>query len=145
MHPAASVTINDPDTVITAEMVMYMHYYFIGDTGYESRHRTVDHGTGCIDPWARRLRSLGVTIETSSPVPGLRIQDDRVVGTTDRDETYDWVVLATSIPGLKAVVDGSQVIDSSPSAPLAAVRSKVAQLKVAKPYQVVRVWFDRTV
>ncbi|MEE2788419.1 MAG: FAD-dependent oxidoreductase [Myxococcota bacterium] len=144
MQPAASVTLNDPERVSAAEMILYMHLYFMGDP--RAMNRTVcnvDHATGCINPWVRYLSDLGVRIETNSPVEGLRVQDGRVIGTTDDAADYDWVVMATSIPGLKTIFSRTTSSDFVSDAAVRSINERIAQLKVAQPYQVVRVWYDR--
>ena len=100
---------------------------------------TVDHGTGCIDPWAERLRSLGVTIETSTLCPGYafkmtelwvqQTETRRTIGSFS-DKHAD---LRQSLMGRKSLTQAHR----HRSPPFV----RVAQLKVA--YQVVRVWFDR--
>ena len=91
----------------------------------------------------RYLERLGVVIETNSPVQGLRVKDGKVVGTTDDAAEYDWVVLSTSIPGLRSIFASTRSEDFATDAAVRSVRDKIDQLKVSEPYQVVRVWYDR--
>jgi carotenoid phi-ring synthase / carotenoid chi-ring synthase len=144
MGPAASVTLNDTKRISAAEMLQLMHIYFIGHPRAFNRYVTVeDHGTSIIDPWAARVRQLGGTVSTSAPVRGLRFAGDRVVGEVGSTETFDHVVLATDIPGLKRVLAGSTAMDARGAALLARFRSATARLAIAPAYSVLRVWLDK--
>lgn len=108
LQPAAHVTLNREDSLSAAEMLLYQHLYFISQPfAFDREITTVDHGTAVIDPWVTRLRSLGATCRTSSPVPGLRVVGNQVIGVVDEDDDYDWVVLACDVNGTKAVLAGS--------------------------------------
>ncbi|MFZ9890165.1 MAG: FAD-dependent oxidoreductase, partial [Myxococcota bacterium] len=108
LQPAASVTLNDPDKVSAAEMIQFMHTYFLSRASAMNREiTTTDHGTALIEPWEDRLRSLGVEIETGRGVEGLRFVDGKAVGEVGRDEDYEHVVIATSVPGTKRILAGS--------------------------------------
>lgn len=146
LQPAASVTLNDPQKVSAAEMIMYMHFYFMGDPKAMWREvTTVDHGTAVIDPWAERLRSLGVTIELGKRCDGLRFVGDRFVGVVNDPVDYDGVVLATSIPGVKQLLGQCEASSDSDWAleRFGTFRDRMLQLDVAPPYKVVRAWLDR--
>jgi isorenieratene synthase len=141
--PAATVTLNRVADLSAAEMLLYQHLYFLSQPyAFDREVTTTDHATAVIDPWARRLRDLGVEVRTSAPVPGLRVRGGRVDGVVGERRRYDWVVLATDVPGARAVLGGSRP-DRAGSAPLAAVRSRVAPMAVAPPYRILRVWLDR--
>ena len=73
LEPAASVTLNDISKISAAEMVMYMHFYFMGHPKAMWREVTTeDHATAVITPWEERLRDLGVNIELNRSCSGLR-------------------------------------------------------------------------
>ena len=142
--PAAHVTLNRVADLSAAEMLLFQHLYFTSQPfAFDREVTTVDHGTAVIDPWAARLRSLGVTISTAAPVPGFRIEGDRVTGIVGEEGRPDWVVLAADVPGVQAVLAGSVVQGSTGSPGLDALRSRVDGLAVAPPYRILRVWFDR--
>lgn len=144
LQPAASVTLNDPLAISAAEMALYMHYYFTGQPRAMNREvTTVDHATAVIDPWAARLRQLGVDLRLNAPVSGLRLSGDRVVGTVDSAESYDWVVVASHVPGTQRLLAGSRATDEPGQRLLDALRGRISGLRVAPPYKVLRLWFDR--
>lgn len=145
MIPAASVTLNDVSKISAAEMALYMHYYFIGQPRAMNREVTIsDHGSSVISPWEDRLKELGVTIELGQPVAALKFSGGRALGELGGNDTYDWVVLSTDIPGTKAIIKNSQATDNYSEAALALLRNEVDVLKVAPPYKVLRVWFNRS-
>ncbi len=144
LEPAASVTLNDPMRISAAEMILYMHYYFIGQPRAMNRTiATTDHGTCVINPWAERLTSLGVRIKTGRPVGGLRLEQGRVVGEVGDSERYDYVVLATDVPGSRMVSWLSRATDGVGQKAVEALAGRINQMDVAPAYRVLRVWFDR--
>lgn len=143
LQPAAHVTLNRVEELSAAEMVLYQHLYFTSQPfAFDREVTTVDHGTAVIDPWVARLRQLGVQVRTSAPVPGLRVEGGRAVGVVGESERHDAVVLATDVPGSRAVLGGSRA-DGASSAGLATLRDRIDKLKVAPPYRILRVWLDR--
>ncbi len=146
MQPAASVTLNRPEAVSAAEMIQMMHLYFMSGPKAMNREVTVtDHGTAVIDPWVKALKEYGVDIRLNSPVRGLRFEEGNPVGEVGSDETYDWVVMATAVPGVKAIINASTAQDSASEVVLSRLQDRFNQLDVAPPYKVARYWFDREV
>lgn len=141
--PAAHVTLNRVGDLSAAEMLLYQHLYFTSQPyAFDREVTTVDHGTAVIDPWVARLRSLGATVTTGAPVPGLRFEGGRAVGVVGEPARHDWVVLAADVPGVRAVVAGSTA-DAASVPGLDALRARVDGLGVAPPYRILRIWFDR--
>ncbi|XYH97790.1 FAD-dependent oxidoreductase [Sorangium sp. So ce1128] len=146
MAPAASVTLNDPARVSAAEMLLYMHLFFLGHPkAFRRSVATVDHGTALVDPWVARLRSLGAILEVSAPVAGLRLEAGRAVGEVGSPARYDAVVLAADVGGLHRILAGSAPSDGASAAALAALRARLDRLAVAPAYHVLRGWFDRPI
>ena len=144
LQPAASVTLNDPEKVSAAEMIMFMHFFFMGQPKAMNREvTTVDHGQAVIDPWVARLDSLGVELRLKDPVPGLRFQGDRVIGAVDDEREYDAVILASEVGGTQRILEGSQGEDERGEAFIDSLRVGMGALKTAPPYKVLRAWFDR--
>lgn len=144
LQPAAAVTLNDPEKISAAEMLELMHLYFVGQPKAMNRQiTTVDHHTAVIGPWEARLRYLGVRIELSRPVKGLRFQLDRALGEVGSSETFDAVVLATDVKGTQSVLAGSAALDSPAAESLADLKAKVGAMRVAPPYKILRVWLDK--
>jgi isorenieratene synthase len=143
LRPAAHVTLNRVEDLSAAEMVLFQHLYFTSQPfAFDREVTTVDHGTAVIDPWVTHLRRLGVQVRTSAPVPGLRVEAGRAVGVVGEPERHDAVVLATDVPGARAVLSGSQP-DTSAAAGLARLTTRVGGMRVAPPYKILRLWLDR--
>ncbi len=143
MQPAASVTLNDPAVVSAAEMVHMMHLYFLSNPKAMNREVTrTDHGTAVIDPWVRQLEQYGASVVLNAPVPGLVFKDGAAYKVVGEEEEYDWVVLATSVPGAKAILGGSESVDSESDGVLGRLQDRIGEMKVAPPYKVARYWFD---
>ncbi|KYF55085.1 hypothetical protein BE08_05555 [Sorangium cellulosum] len=146
MAPVASVTLNDPARVSAAEMLLYMHLFFLGHPrAFRRLVATVDHGTALIDPWVARLCSLGATVEVSAPVAGLLLEAGRAVGEVGSPARHDAVVLASDVGGLHRILAGTVACDAASAAALAALRARLRRLAVAPPYHVLRGWFDRPI
>ncbi|KAJ3078213.1 hypothetical protein HK102_004643 [Quaeritorhiza haematococci] len=144
MDPAVSVTLNDRDTISAAEMLNLMHIYFLSSPKADVRKvLTKPFNTGVIDPWAERLRQLGVKIQLSAPVQGLRFKNAEVVAEVGTNESYDFAIIAADLPGQKAVLAGSVAEDDLSQVALDAIRSPVNAMPIARPYKVIRVWFDK--
>ncbi|WP_437599543.1 FAD-dependent oxidoreductase [Sorangium sp. So ce590] len=146
MGPVASVTLNDPARISAAEMLLYMHLFFLGHPkAFRRSVATVDHGTALIDPWGARLRSLGACVEVSAPVAGLRLEAGRAVGEVGSPGRYDAVVLASDVGGLHRILAGSVPFDAASAAALTALRARLDRLAVAPAYHVLRGWFDKPI
>ncbi|MBM4251972.1 MAG: FAD-dependent oxidoreductase [Deltaproteobacteria bacterium] len=144
MEPAASVTLNDPDKISAAEMLLYMHYFFIGNPkAFMRQIPKVDHGTAVIDPWVRALKVRGAVMQVGAPVAGLVFKEGRAVGEVGGSETYDYVVLAADVPGTKKVLAGSKTNDDLSAKALANLKQKVSKMSVAPKYHILRGWFDK--
>ena len=144
MQPAASVTLNNTELVSAAEMLQMMHLFFMSDPRAMNREiTTVDHGTAIIDPWVRYLSEMGAKIMPDTPVSGLVFENGCPVGEVDDDARYDWVVLATAVPGVQAIMAGSVANDAHSETVLSGLRERADQLKIAPPYRIVRYWLDR--
>ena len=144
MEPAASVTLNDPNTISAAEMCMYMHLYFLSHPKAFNREvTTTDHYNGLLRPWVERLKSFGCKIELSKPVAGLDFSDSKATGVVGENKKYDYVVLATDVGATQKILTGSIAADSASVVSLDKLRTLVEPLKIAPPYKVLRVWFDK--
>ncbi len=144
MEPASSVTLNDADKISAAEMLMYMHFFFIGQPKAFNREvTTVDHDTAIITPWANRLKKLGVKIELNNPVKGLEFVNGKAVGEVGQNEEFDWVILACDVNGTKKVLEASHASDETSAKALGSLKARIAQMRAAPPYKVLRVWLDK--
>jgi carotenoid phi-ring synthase / carotenoid chi-ring synthase len=144
MEPAASVTLNDKDKVSAAEMLVFTNLYFLGHPrAFHRKVTTVDHGTAIIDPWVEKIRSLGGELTTDAPVSGFVIENNRILGCVGETERFDECVLSCDIPGAQKILSGSKGQDAQSKVSLSRLQSIVAAMKVAPPYRVLRVWFDK--
>jgi isorenieratene synthase len=144
MEPAASVTLNDPNTISAAEMCLYMHLYFLSHPKAFNREvTTTDHYNGLLRPWVDRLKSFGTKIELSKPVNALRFEDNKAVGVLGESKSYDYVILATEAGAAQKILAASTSRDAHATNLLEKLRASVAPLKTAPPYKVLRVWFDK--
>jgi isorenieratene synthase len=148
MRPAASVTLNDPNTVSAAEMINYQHIYFIGHPkAFHRKVTTTDHETAVIGPWSNRLRELGVKIQTNTPVQGLLMESNKVTGVISggQNEEFDEVILALDVPGLQKIVAGARAMDGDSAAGLSALKERISLMRTAPSYSVLRVWLDKPI
>jgi isorenieratene synthase len=144
MEPAASVTLNDPNTISAAEMCHYMHLYFLSHPKAFNREvTTTDHYNALLRPWVERLKSLGAKIQLSKPVHGLSFSGPIATGVINESETYDAVILATEVGAAQKILANSVARDATAEGLLTQLKNLIAPLKVAPPYKVLRVWFDK--
>jgi isorenieratene synthase len=143
-EPGASVTINDPKTISAAELIMWTHYFFIGHPKAMWRQiATEHHWTAILQPWLKKLEENNVTIHLEQPCTGFNLKKNRVQGDINTGDTYDWVIAACDVKGLKAIINNSQAKDAPSKQRLSALKTKMNSLKIAPPYRILRVWFDR--
>jgi len=143
-EPAASVTINDPQTISAAELVMWTHYFFIGHPKAMWRKIAIDHhAKTLLDPWANRLKEHGVKIHLNKTVKGLRFKKDKAVGIIGDKKNYDWVVLACDVAAAQKIMSNSKTEDKKSVKNKETLSKKLGQLKIAPSYRIMRAWFDR--
>lgn len=143
-EPAASVTINDPQTISAAELVMWTHYFFIGHPKSMWREIAVDnHAKVLLDPWLKRLKKLGAKVLLDSPVSGLRFKDNKVVGIVGDKKDYDWVVLSTDVLASQKILVNSKSVDDRSKNLKKDIIDKLNELKIAPSYRIMRAWFDK--
>ena len=143
-EPGASVTINDPKTISAAELVMWTHYFFIGHPKAMWRQiATEHHWKAILQPWLKRLEENNATIHLEQPCKGFTLKKNRVQGEIQEEKTYDWVVAACDVKGLKAIINNSKGKDVPSKQTLSALKKKIDMLKIAPSYRILRAWFDR--
>lgn len=144
MEPAASVTLNDPESISAAEMCLYMHLYFLSHPkAFHREVTTKDHFNALLKPWVERLKKFGTQISLSHAVEGLEIVDGKVRGVVGESAEYDAIILATDVGATKKILAKSIARDATSETLLYKLQSCVHPLKVAPPYKVLRVWFDK--
>jgi isorenieratene synthase len=143
-EPAASVTINDPETISAAELVMWSHLFFIGHPKAMWREIALDHHARVLlDPWAAHLKKLGVVIHLNHKVQRLRFAHQTVIGVDD--DEYDWVVLACDVRAAQEILTNSTASEKDADSLKKVIHDKVQQLKIAPSYRIMRAWFDRPI
>ena len=143
-EPAASVTINDPETISAAELVMWTHYFFIGHPKAMWREIAVDHHARVLlDPWKQHLEDLEVTIHLNHAVSGLQFEENKVTGILGDKKRYDWVVLACDVGATQRILAHSTAADTHAEQITGQITADIHQLKIAPSYRIVRAWFDR--
>jgi len=143
-EPAASVTINDPETISAAELVMWTHYFFIGHPKAMWREIAVDHhARTLLDPWSQRLKELNADIKLNHSVSELHFSKKKVLGIGEDGKKYDWVVLACDVSAAQKIIKKSKGKDNESKKLLEKISDKLNQLKIAPSYRIMRAWFDR--
>jgi carotenoid phi-ring synthase / carotenoid chi-ring synthase len=141
-EPAASVTINDPETISAAELVMWTHLFFIGHPKAMWREIASDnHAKTLLDPWHQRLKELGVIVHLNHAVQKLGFTQEKVIGVDD--DEYDWVVLACDVSAAQQILANSTANKPDGENLKKVIHDKLQQLKIAPSYRIMRAWFDR--
>lgn len=148
LDPAAAVTLSRREDFSAAELLTMVQIYFLASPDADFRLiPTKPFSRSVIDPWADYLRTqLNVDIQVNAYVQGLRLRKGKIVGVRDlyREITeYDEIVLALDIPGLRSVLQNSIAEDAVSQSVLNRLRSPAEKIKLAPPYKVMRVWFDK--
>jgi isorenieratene synthase len=138
---------SDPSELSAGELIAMFHYYFLGNPegiGFDAP--TTDHMTAIWNPLRHYLRERGTEIRTGAPVTRLAPDGPRwrltLAGNGPAEDLVTrHVVLALDPGGLQ------RLIAASPGVAEAAPRfaSQCAALRVAPPFAVSRLWFDRDV
>lgn len=129
-----------PDDFSAAELVAMFHAYFVGSA--EGLLFDVPADTYAASLWRpveRLLRRLGADVRYGTTVTSVEPRDAVRVHTDGGHLEVDAVVLATEVPALRRLVEGS------PSAGDADWRSSVGAQRSAPPFAVWRLWLDRPV
>jgi carotenoid phi-ring synthase / carotenoid chi-ring synthase len=135
---------NREEEFSAAEMIMLFHYYFLGNPegiGFDAPD--TDYLSCIWGPFAAYLEKYGATVRTGTPARSLapaaahrwRIETD------DGGLTTRHVVLATEPGALRDLFAASpDAVDAAPR-----LARKAAQVAVAPPFAVTRLWLDRDV
>ncbi|TPG35249.1 FAD-dependent oxidoreductase [Mycobacterium hodleri] len=126
-----------------AELVAMFHYYFLGNPeGIGFDVTNTDHATAIWHPLRGYLERHGSEVRTGTRVTGIEPdgQGWRIAGDA-LDLSTRHVVLALDPGALRSLIAGSSA--TAAAAPLLA--QKCEALRVAPPFAVSRIWFDRDV
>jgi isorenieratene synthase len=130
---------NPEDSMSAAELLMMFHFYFIANPeGLVFDVLGEPFSVAVWTPLARYLAAQGVDVRVGTAVTGIDVGEDGFRVRTDTGAiSGDGVVLAVTVPALKAIVDESPRL-GDPS-----WRAGVADLDVTLPFVVLRLWLDR--
>ncbi|MBW0104376.1 FAD-dependent oxidoreductase [Pseudonocardia sp. KRD291] len=140
------------DELSAAELVAMFHYYFLGNPegiGFDAPR--TDHATAIWHPLQRYLDAHGAQVRTGSRVTGIEPDGDGwSVTVTGAGAGSGAGVERLGARHLVLALDPGalrSLIGSSPAAATAApqLARRCAALRVAPPFAVSRVWFDRDV
>lgn len=150
LKPGISASFNNISLFSAAELLMYSHFFFISSPEAEHRmHSVVDLGTSLINPWAEKLKKLGVKIELGKAMTALQFdaQSGRVTGEVATPAVkYDHAVLAVDLRSTKKIISQSQKLsrdNQRAAAALSRIGGMLDHLPMAQPYKIMKVWFDK--
>ncbi len=131
----------DPRELSAAELATMFHLYFLGSSeGLVFDVPAEPFPQALWDPLADYLSGRRVDIRTGTTVTGLgRTPDGFAIESGGPAETFDGVVLACDVAGLR------EIVAASPDVGTEAWRARVGALRTAPPFLVRRLWLDRPV
>ncbi|WKV75891.1 FAD-dependent oxidoreductase [Streptomyces sp. PCS3-D2] len=132
----------DPKELSAAEMALMFHIYFLGSAeGLLFDVPRSPYPAALWAPLAAYLERHRAEVRTASPVDHVRPTPAGLFEVTGSAATsrYDAVVLALDAGGLRSLVARSDRLADRPW------RERVARLRSAPPFLVVRLWLDRPV
>lgn len=132
-----------PTELSAAELVTMFHIYFLGSNeGLIFDVPNANYNTALWDPLRQYLEQRGVRFRMGTGITRIDPADgDTLQLETDSGDTVtaDGVVLATHVPGLRAIAEASPDLGNQ------SWRDQIARLRNAPPYGVHRMWLDRPV
>ncbi|MSR09535.1 MAG: isorenieratene synthase, partial [Gammaproteobacteria bacterium] len=141
LHVFAHSCFNPQADMSAAELLQMMHFYFTANyDGLVFDVADRPFSRGIFQPLGALLGRLGATVRTGISARALVRQDKAWVVETDSEAlTADLVVLATAVPGIKAIVGVSRGLDA------ADWRQRIDSLRVTNAFAVWRLWLNRPV
>ncbi|HEX4833282.1 MAG TPA: FAD-dependent oxidoreductase [Trebonia sp.] len=132
-----------PAQLSAAELALMFHIYFLGSSeGLLFDVPDAGYDVALWEPLGRYLAGLGTDIRTGAEVTGIDVTGPGAFAVRDRSGATlaaDAVVLAADVAGLR------KVVASSPALGGPDWRSRVARLRTAPPFLVLRQWLDKPV
>lgn len=133
---------NPEDGMSAAELLAMFHFYFLGNPqGLVFDVMRMPFSRGLFEPLGRHLETHGVELALGANVSSIAREGLGWVVSLGRGakERSDGVVLATHVPGLAAIAEGSEgALDES-------LRTRIASLDVTLPFAVLRLFLGRTI
>jgi len=142
LHVFAHSCFNPQSDMSAAALLQMLHFYFTANHDglvFDVANRPFSRGI--FQPLGTLLGRLGADVRMGVSARSVeRVDGSRWVVTTDGAPlTADLVVLATDVPGIRAIVDASRGLDD------ADWRRRVDSLRVTNAFAVWRLWLDRPV
>jgi len=142
--PALSVTFNEPEKISAAEVLIFIHMYFLSDAQADNRIMTkLNSYDAVLKPWVEYLEKRNTKIQTGYSVDSLKINENdfSAYGINDDDQIYDYVIIASDVKHTKQILENTinkyktnekirQSIESS-------YNNTIANIKIAPSYKVV--------
>jgi uncharacterized protein with NAD-binding domain and iron-sulfur cluster len=142
--PALSVTLNEPEKISAAEVLIFIHMYFLSDAQADNRIMTkLNSYDAVLKPWVEYLEKRNTKIQTGYSVDSLKINENDLsaYGINDDDQIYDYVIIASDVKHTKQILENTinkyktnekirQSIESS-------YNNTIANIKIAPSYKVV--------
>ncbi|MBT8481003.1 MAG: hypothetical protein HKP36_05400, partial [Myxococcales bacterium] len=131
---------SDEADLSTADVLRAFHFYYLShDHGLIYDYPAGDYETTLLAPIRAHLEEHGVDLRMGSPVS--RIETGESKRFQIGHEEYDWVVLAADIPGMQAIIEGSEWLqEADPD-----FVGKMLALRTSHGYAVWRIWVNRDV
>ncbi len=131
---------SDEADLSTADVLRAFHFYYLShDHGLIYDYPAGDYETTLLAPIRAHLEEHGVELRLGSPVSCLEKGEGKRFR-IGREE-YDWVVLAADIPGMQAIIEGSEWLqEADPD-----FVGKMLALRTSHGYAVWRIWVNRDV
>lgn len=142
LHVFAHSCFNPQADMSAADLLQMLHFYFTANhDGLVFDVADRPFSRAIFEPLGALLGRLGATVRTGASARALVRRDDGgwVVETDAAALEADLVVLATDVPGIKAV------LAASPGLVEPAWRQRVDALRVTNAFAVWRLWLDRPV
>jgi carotenoid phi-ring synthase / carotenoid chi-ring synthase len=140
--PALSVVFNEPEKISAAEVLVFIHMYFLSDAKADTRMITkMNSYDAVLKPWLEHLEKLNVKIHTGHSVNSLKINENdlSVYGSNDDKNIYDHVIIASDIKHTKQIFENTiqsyKDNEKIKNAIEASYNSTISNLKIAPSYK----------
>ena len=141
--PALSVTFNEPEKISAAEVLIFIHMYFLSDSQADNRIITkVNSYDAVLKPWLEYLDKRNTKIHLGYSVNSLKINENdlSVYGINDDDQIYDHVIIASDVKHTKQIlentIDQYKTNEKIKNAIESSYNVTVKKIKIAPSYKV---------
>lgn len=142
--PALSVTFNEPDKISAAEVLVFIHMYFLSSPKADNRVFTrVNSFEAVLKPWADHLLKQNAKILINHTVFALKINESdlSVYGTSEDEQVYDHVIIASDIKHTQQLLENTlrnyKNNHKIKNAIEVSYNNTIAKITIAPPYKVI--------